>query len=106
MFQSKDLISKGEFPPCISVTEPQVSAMRSLTKYRTVEDKVDEANKAFPVVSKDVNIMLVGRDKQILEVLGAVSQWCRAYHERIGFNFEQPAPAPTTVAPPTPNVAR
>lgn len=85
-------VDLGQFPPCIMVTAQEVEDIRSLTKYRTVEDTVTPENKKLPVVTKEVKESLVKRDGNALRVLGAMAQWCQAYHERIG--YEEPSATP------------
>ncbi len=81
-------IELGDFPPCPGVTEEEVEAIRSLTKYRTEKEEKTDETANYPVVTDDVKILLVRRDQQNLNLLGRISQWCYAYHERIGFSLE------------------
>lgn len=92
----KKPVDAGEFPPCPQVTTEEVGAIRSLTSYRTVEET--EAKRELPLVQTDVRDSLVKRDQNLLNILGRVANWCKAYHSRIGYVENHSAPA-TAVAP-------
>lgn len=63
----------GQFPPCPGVTNDEISAMRTLTNY---------GDGVF--VAEEHKGEIISRDQHIVNVLGRIALWCRAYHERIG----------------------
>lgn len=79
----KSPVDAGEFPPCVQVTKEEVESIRSLTGYRTVEET--DAKTELPLVQSDVKEALIKRDQDILNILGRVANWCKAYHARIGY---------------------
>lgn len=66
-------VDLGQFPPCPGVTSDEVLAIRTLTKYGDDVFTSDEHLNA-----------VLERDQHILDLLGRVGNWCRAYQERIG----------------------